>query len=242
MIGIILAAGDGTRLKKSSNEDCCKPLTKINEKSLITYALDNLVQLKIPEAYIVIGKEGALIKNVIGNEYDNIKLHYVYQQEQKGLMNAFMQALKVIDDNETVILQLSDELFVDLKIEAIKNTVEMGKFDFYCGVTYEEDPQKIKNNFSVETNDEALLVKCTEKPQVVVNNIKGTGFSVFNGQAQKLIKETYETNPDKLYDLCDSFNYLVESGLSGTTFLVAEKEFNINTLSDLTEAESVLKN
>ena len=242
MIGIILAAGDGTRLKKSSNEDCCKPLTKINEKSLITYALDNLVQLKIPEAYIVIGKEGALIKNVIGNEYNNIKLHYVYQQEQKGLMNAFMQALNVIDDNETVILQLSDELFVDLKIEAIKNIVEMGKFDFYCGVTYEENPQKIKNNFSVETNDEALLVKCTEKPQVVVNNIKGTGFSVFNGQAQKLIKETYETNPDKLYDLCDSFNYLVESGLSGTTFLVAEKEFNINTLSDLTEAESVLKN
>ena len=43
---------------------------KINEKSLITYALDNLVQLKIPEAYIVIGKEGALIKNVIGNEYN----------------------------------------------------------------------------------------------------------------------------------------------------------------------------
>ncbi len=241
MIGIILAAGDGTRLKKSSNEDCCKPLTKINEKSLITYALDNLVQLKIPEAYIVIGKEGALIKNVIGNEYKNIKLHYVYQQEQKGLMNAFMQALKVIDDSETVFLQLSDELFVDMKIEAIKNTVEMGKFDFYCGVTYEENPQKIKNNFSVETNNEALLVKCTEKPQVVVNNIKGTGFSVFNGQAQKLIKETYETNPDKLYDLCDSFNYLVESGFRGTTFLVAEKEFNINTLSDLTEAEIVLK-
>ena len=61
-------------------------------------------------------------------------------------------------------------------------------------------------------------------------------------QVNALIKETYETNPDKLYDLCDSFNYLVESGLSGTTFLVAEKEFNINTLSDLTEAESVLKN
>ena len=242
MIGVILAAGDGKRLKKSSNEDCCKPLTKINEKSLIIYALDNLVRLKIPEAYIVVGKEGTLIRNVVGNEYNNVKLHYVCQQEQKGLMNAFMQALKVIDDKETVVLQLSDEIFVDLKTEGINNAVETGEYDFYCGITYEKNPQKIKNNFSVETNSESLLVKCIEKPQVVVNNIKGTGFSVFNGKAQKLIKETCEASPDKLCDLCDSFNYLTETGLRGTTILVAEREFNINTLSDLTEAESVLKN
>ncbi len=241
MVGVILAAGDGKRLKNSKNEDCCKPLIKLNKKHLITYALDNLAQLNIPEAYIVIGKEGTLIKSAIGSEYEGIKIHYVCQQEQKGLVNAFFQALKVIDSNETVILQLSDEIFVDLNTGSIRNALETGAFDFYCGVTSEENPEKIKNNFSVETDSEGLLIKCTEKPQVVTNNIKGTGFSIFNGKTQEIIKETYESKPEKLYDLCDCFNYLVANH-RGLALTVAKKEFNINTVSDLTEAEVFFKN
>lgn len=241
MVGVILAAGDGKRLKSSSNENRCKPLTEANGKTLIEYALDNLLALKIFKAYIVIGKEGSLIKQAIGDEYKNIEIHYVCQQEQKGLINAFIKALNVINDDETVVLQLSDEIFVNLKTEAIKNALEIEKNDFYCGVTFEENPQKIKNNFSVETDSALLLVKCTEKPEVVIDNVKGTGFSIFNGKTQKLIKETYRLNAEKLYDLCDSFNFLVKSGYHGSALFVAEKEFNINTIADLTEAESYLK-
>lgn len=241
MVGVILAAGDGKRLKNSRNEDCCKPLIELNGKSLITYALDNLMQLKIPEAYIVVGKEGTLIKDAIGNEYENIKLHYVFQLEQKGLMDAFLQALKVIDRDETIILQLSDEIFIDLEVESIKNAVKTENFDFYCGITLEENPEKIKNNFSVETDSDSLLIKCTEKPKVVTDNIKGTGFSIFSAKTQKNIKEIYEINPDKLYDLCDCFNSLVASGCRGLALTVAKKEFNINTVSDLTETEKFFK-
>ncbi len=237
MVGVILAAGDGKRLKNSKDEACCKPLIKINDKNLITFALDNLVQLDITEAYIVIGKEGDLIKNTLGDKYESINLHYVRQQEQIGLMNAFLQALNVMDCNETVVLQLSDEIFVNLNSEQIKSMLKDEKTDFYCGVTLEDNPQKIKNNFSVETDKDFFLIKCTEKPQVVTDNIKGTGFSIFNDKTIGVIKETYETNPEKLFDLCDSFNYLVESGYVGKTFMVADIEFNINTLSDFSEAE-----
>ncbi len=238
MVGVILAAGDGKRLKNSKNEDCCKPLIKIKEKNLITYALDNLVQLDVTEAYIVIGKEGSLIKNAIGDKYENINLHYVHQQEQIGLMNAFLQALNTMSYDETVVLQLADEIFVDLKSESIKNMLQEKNADFYCGVTYEESPEKIKNNFSVETDSSSLLIKCTEKPKIVTDNIKGTGFSIFNGKTVKVIKETYKYEPEKLFDLCDSFNYLVSSGHVGLAFFVAEREFNINTLSDFSEAEN----
>ncbi len=241
MVGVILAAGDGKRLKDSRNDDCCKPLIKLNEKCLITYALDYLVQLKITEAYIVIGKEGALIKSTIGNKYEGIKIHYVCQQEQDGLVNALVQALKTIDCNETVVLQLSDEIFIDLNTELILNTLKTTEYDFYCGVTYEENEEKIKNNFAVEIDSELSIVKCTEKPKVITNNIEGTGFTIFSGKAQKIIKETYESEPDKLYDLCDCFNYLVANH-RGLALFIAGKEFNINTVSDLTEAESFLNN
>ncbi len=241
MVGVILAAGDGKRLKSSGNEDCCKPLTKINGKSLITYALDNLVKLKIKKAYIVIGKEGALIQDAIGDKYENINLHYVVQQEQNGLVDAFVQALKVIDHNETVVLQLSDEIFVDLQSDAIRNVIENKNFDFYCGITFEENLEKIRNNFSVEINSDSLLVKCIEKPKTVTNNIKGTGFSIFSGKTQKIIKDVYESKSHNLYDLCDCFNYLVAFDYRGLAITVAKKEFNINTVADLIEAEDELK-
>ncbi len=241
MIGVILAAGDGTRLKKSTGQDICKPLMKINNTHLIEFALNNLIELSAAEVYIVVGKQGDLIKDAIGDNYQGLTIHYVCQQEQKGLMNALVQALKVIDSDEAVILQLSDEILAGLNTEAIKSVLKYEASDFYCGVTFEENPQKIKNNFSVETDENSVIVKCIEKPQVVTNNIKGTGFTIFSGKVQKLIKETYEFEPNKLYDLCDSFNYLTALGYIGSALFVAEREFNINTGADLTEAEAFFR-
>lgn len=236
MIGVILAAGDGTRLKESTGQNICKPLRKINNKYLLEFSLDNLIELEANEVYIVVGKQGGLIKEAFGDKYNSLNLHYVSQKEQKGLMNAFVEALNVMNCDDTVILQLSDEIFIDLKFEEIKKALQKD-FDFYCGITFEDDAQKIKNNFSVEADNESKLINCIEKPQVVINNIKGTGFTVFGLKTLEIIK----THPE-LRDLCDSFNYLTENGYKGFTLNIAEREFNINTLEDLTEAEDCLKN
>ena len=67
MIGVILAAGDGKRLKKSSSEDSCKPLIKIKGKRLIEYSLDNLIELDVEKAFIVVGKDDRdeVMKNIM---------------------------------------------------------------------------------------------------------------------------------------------------------------------------------
>ena len=237
MIGVILAAGNGTRLSVSTGQNVCKALRKINNLHLIEFALNNLIELKANEAFVVIGKQGDLIKETIGDEYKGLPIHYVCQKEQKGLMNAFMEALDVMECDETVLLQLSDEILVNLNTEEIKTALKNSEIDFYCGVTKEENIQKIKNNFSVETNEDSVLVKCIEKPQVVTNNIKGTGFTIFSDKMLGIIR----SNSDKLHELCDCFNYLTEKGYCGVALNVAEREFNINTMDDLREAEEFLK-
>ena len=241
MIGVILAAGDGKRLKKSSKEDCCKPLIKTNRKRLIEYALDNLVELGAVEAYVVVGKESGLIKNTLGNEYRGLKIRYVVQQEQNGLIDAFKQAVKVSGYNETVLLQLSDEIFTELKIEQIRNYIENGNYDFYCGITYEDDTEKIKNNFSVEIYDGGFIKECIEKPEKVINNIKGTGFCIFRGDALKILINKNSEEAELLYDLCDYINYLVAKKYKGLALHIAEKEFNINTFADLLEVQNFLE-
>ena len=238
MIGVILAGGDGTRLRTSTGQDICKSLRKIKDKYFIEFALDYLIETGVEIAYIVVGKQGDLIKAALGNTYGNVAIEYVYQPQQIGLVNAFVQALNIINCDEPIILQLADEIFVKLNTEAVRNAFKTENIAFYCGVTPDENVDKIRNNFSVETDESSFLVKCTEKPEVVVNNVKGTGFSIFSSEAWKIIKEKYESDPDSFRDLCDCFNYFAVSGYKGLVFNVAEREFNINTSSDLSEAES----
>lgn len=241
MVGVILAAGDGSRLQKGCEAVCCKPLTKIKDKALILYALDNLSELKVQKAYIVVGKQGDLIKSALGDEYKGISLEFVHQPQQKGLMNAFLTALNIIEGEKPVVLQLADEIFIDFKGESVKNSVTSMDCDFYCGITFEEDSEKIKGNFSVELKEDSLLTRCVEKPKTVINNIKGTGFTVFGPCVQGVIKELYKSAEGQLPDLCDCFNYLIEKGYYGKALVIAQKEFNINTVDDLYEAEACLK-
>ncbi len=237
MVGVILAAGDGKRLKDSSNEDCCKPLIRINEKRLIGYALDNLVELGIDKAYIVVGKEGDLIIKALGYKYRGIKLCYVVQSEQAGLINAFIQAVNIVGCDEPVVLQLSDEIFINFKGSEMKNCIETDLYDFYCGITFEDNPEKIRRNYSVDIDNNQAIRKCVEKPVVVTNDIKGTGFCVFNSEAlQVLISDNNEKST--LCDLCDYINLLISQSKKGLALHIAEKEFNVNTFADLFEAQN----
>lgn len=239
MIGIILAAGNGTRLKKSSGENCCKVLEQVNDIRLIEFALNNLIELNVDNVFIVVGKDGELIKSTIGNKYKELNIEYTYQAEQIGLINALMQVLKTIESDD-VVLQLADEIFIGLKSADIKKIIANEEYNFGCGITYETDPQKIKANYSVETDENMVIEKCTEKPQQIINNLKGTGFCIFRKDALDLLKETYDEQNNTPNDLCDFVNLLVAAGRKGVAFCLADKEFNINTMADLTEATKYL--
>lgn len=242
MVGIILAAGDGTRLKNSTGQAPCKVLQKVNNTHLIEFALNNLIALNVTDALVVIGKYGDLIKSAIGDEYKGLKITYVCQSNQLGLGNAFVQALKQMPSADDIILQLADEIFVDFKSEDIKKLIDSDEYDFYCGVTYEKDREKIKANYSVETDENLLIKKCTEKPAVVENDMKGTGFCIFKSEALQYLKNKYNETDNTPSDLCDYMNCLVREGRKGLAFCLAEREFNINTVSDLAEAREFFVN
>ncbi len=239
MIGIILAAGDGTRLKKSSGENCCKVLKKVNNIHLLEFSLNNLIELDVTDVFIVVGKDGNIIKNIIGNDYKGLKITYVHQPYQKGLINALIQVLSVVNADD-VVLQLADEIFIEFKSQSIKNLIEANEYSFYCGITYENDPLKIRGNYSIETDENMLVEKCVEKPKNVVNNLKGTGFCIFRNNVLCLLKEIYNETNNAPNDLCDFINLLVAQKINGLAFIVAEREFNINTVADLTQVTDFL--
>ena len=241
MIGVILAAGDGTRLKIPSDSADCKALKKANQKCLIEYALNNLIDLNIDNAIIVVGKHGNLIRSFLGNKYKGINISYVTQQKQNGLINAFIQAIKVIPSHKDVVLQLADEIFVNFDVNSVQKYIDNTDYIFSCGITYENNPDKIKSNFSIDLNENQTIIKCTEKPMVVTNNIKGTGFCIFKKEALQNLLKLYDEEKNTPNDLCDYINFLTTHNKKCGVFLVADKEFNINTKTDLEEADLFLQ-
>lgn len=239
MIGVILAAGNGSRLKESKGEQCCKILEKVSNQRLIEFALKNLVELKINKVLVVVGEHGDLIRQEIGNSYENMDITYIPQSSQLGLINAFVQALPYIN-NETVVFQLADEIFVEMKADAINQCLASAT-DFYCGITYEQSPDKIKGNFSVEIDSHGNIKKCVEKPTQIINNIKGTGFCIFKSAATDFLSTVYNEVENTPYDLCDFINLMTTNNICGKILEIAKKEFNINTMADLEEAQLFLK-
>lgn len=232
MIGLILAAGDGTRLFGHSPEGGCKPLVEVNGKKLLSYSLDNLLLLGIEKAVIVVGRYKDWIEDVYGDNYHGISLIYAVQEKPKGLVNAILSAKRFIDDD--FILQLSDELFVGFDPHI---SYPDDNSDFFIGYVKEPDEEKIKANYSIEHDKNGKVFKCIEKPSVVDNDMKGTGFCVFKKRTIDLLAAVYDKETNRPNDLCDFINLLVDRSLTGRTFEVAEKEINVNTLNDYHHAE-----
>lgn len=113
MQAVILAAGMGTRLRPMT-ETLPKALIPVGKKPLLYYSLDNLNKLKIKDVIIVTGYHEKLIKNILSNQYQDIKITYIRNDRysETGSMYSFSQTRELL--HEDVILLESDLLY-DIK-------------------------------------------------------------------------------------------------------------------------------
>ncbi|MBQ6163668.1 MAG: NTP transferase domain-containing protein [Clostridia bacterium] len=237
MVGVVLAAGSGSRFIEEYGAELCKALVKVGGRPIIEYSLENLFRMKVERIYIVVGKYADDIKGTVGKEYRSIPVIYVSQESPVGLINALSKTLFYFDDNMTV--QLGDEIFLGADIPGLCREIESGRYDFHCCITREEDEENIKKNYSVELDGEFRLLRCTEKPKTVPNLYKGTGFCVFSRACVRFLRERYNQTTNFPFDLCDYMNALIAAGKIGKCFLLSGREINVNTVSDFNYAKSV---
>ena len=89
MKAIILAAGRGRRLKEAT-EPVNKCMLKFNGRHLIEYSLESARLSSVDEIIIVVGYHAEDIINTYGINYRDIRVQYVIQEDQKGLVDAMV--------------------------------------------------------------------------------------------------------------------------------------------------------
>ena len=101
MKALILAGGRGSRLNKLT-EGKNKSMIQLFEKPLIEYNLEHAIEASVSEIVIVVGYQKEEVMRFVGSEYSGIKVKYVVQKEQKGLVNAIECAKEAIGKSDFI--------------------------------------------------------------------------------------------------------------------------------------------
>ena len=147
MDALILAAGYGMRMENLT-KDTPKPLLKIKNKTLISYAIDLIKNMSFDKIYINTHYKHNMLEKFVSENYPDISISY----EETILGTG--GGIKNIQRNDTVILNtdnLWDQSFENELEKSIKFFDENKSFDSVLLINSKN------NNFDLEVNNEGLI-------------------------------------------------------------------------------------
>ncbi|WP_255150875.1 sugar phosphate nucleotidyltransferase [Halorarius halobius] len=95
--GVVLAAGEGTRLRPLTRNRP-KPMLPAANRPILEYVLDALVEAGLDELVLVVGYRRERVQEHFGPTYRGVPLTYVAQEKQLGSGHALLQAREVVDE------------------------------------------------------------------------------------------------------------------------------------------------
>jgi len=231
MKGIILAGGEGNRLKPLTNY-LNKHFLPVYNHPIIHYPLLTLLNAGITEILLISGKNhaGAFL-NYLGSGKDyNCHIYYEVQEEPLGIAHAISLAEHFVgNDNMTVIL--GDNIFEDNFSEDIKN--------FKKGANIFLKEVKDPNRFGVPEIKENKIINIEEKPTNPKSEYAVTGLYVYDNNVFNIIK-TLKPSQRGEYEITDVNNAYIKNNQMG--FSVLKKSWtDAGTFESLFEANKIMR-
>lgn len=235
---VILAAGQGTRMKSS----LYKVLHPILEKPMLEYVLDALHAVSIDELITVVGHGAEKVKETVGS-----RSQFVVQEEQLGTAHAVMQAenillnkkgttLVVCGDTPLITEETFQRLFDYHEKTSSKATILTTKIDEPFG--YGRILRDASGN--VERIVEEKDATDVEKQVKEIN----TGTYCFDNEFLfEALKQVGNDNAQGEYYLPDVIEILQKQGEIVSAYVTedAEETIGINDRVALVEAEAIMK-
>lgn len=179
MKGIILAGGNGTRLRPLTSA-VSKQLLPVYDKPMIYYPLSVLMLAGIREVLIITTpRDLELYRSLLedGSQI-GISIEYRAQSEPKGLADAFILGADFIGQS-SVMLVLGDNIFWGLGFtNTLQSSIQNNPGATIFG--YEvKDPERFG---VVECDDSGQVLSIQEKPEAPASNIAITGLYIFDNK------------------------------------------------------------
>jgi glucose-1-phosphate thymidylyltransferase len=207
MKAIIPLAGKGTRLRPHTHLTP-KPLLEVGGRPVMSYILDDLIELGIDEVVFIVGYLGDVIRDYIAKEYPSIRAHYVVQEVQDGTAGAIKLAEPWADEELLI-------LFVDTIFDADLSLVKRLSPE-YAGVIWAKEVEDYQRFGVIITDGGDTMRRIVEKPKEPVSKLANIGLYFIRdfGLLFEGIHHTLQspTGPGGEYFLTDAFQYMVDHG------------------------------
>jgi UDP-N-acetylglucosamine diphosphorylase / glucose-1-phosphate thymidylyltransferase / UDP-N-acetylgalactosamine diphosphorylase / glucosamine-1-phosphate N-acetyltransferase / galactosamine-1-phosphate N-acetyltransferase len=234
-VGIIMAAGKGTRMKPLT-ETTPKPLAQIKSgQTLLEINLDKLLDI-VDEFVIVVNYLGQQIVDKIGSSYKSKPVIYAWTQTPTtGTFDAFRQGIYADSSFKTnlasFVVTNSDNVLDTEYYQILDNHITQKPEQPALIATETEDNEVLSASgvFVVDENSE--LVSVVEKPQQYVSNLVNLGLYYFPNFVFDFVNSVRpETNQEEfitdLFEACNAH--------SRVKILSANADYSlISTVKDL---------
>ena len=231
VIGVILAAGKGTRLQPFS-ERYPKPILPILGKPLIQHQVERLREVGVRQVIVVIGHLGFEIVRALGDGHElGVTIEYVDQGPTLGIAHAVSKLDGKVD--RPFMLFLGDIFFLH---DDLSRMVDMlGPDDVHGVLAVKEEPsiEAIRRNFVVLEDDDGFVKRVIEKPQYSTSHLKGCGLYLFDPRFFDAVRRTPRTAMRDEYEITDAIQIFLDDGHRVRAARVVQDDLNLSFPADL---------
>ena len=234
---LILAAGQGTRMKSNTS----KVLHKVLGKPLVAYPMKAAKEIGAEEVCLIVGHKAEDVQCELG---DSVK--YVLQKEQLGTGHAVMQAMSFIESADEILILCGDTPLVTA------STLK-GMVDFHHennnSLTVLSAIMKDSTGYGRIVRDaNGNLVKIVEQKDAndsekAIKEVNG-GMYICNAERLKYaLTKITNNNVQNEYYLTDTIEILLKEGEKVNAFATGESDdiSGVNSRIQLSEVTTIMK-
>ena len=231
LMGVILAAGKGTRMRPFS-EDYPKPILPIAGRPLLHYQVEAMRELGIRDIVVVIGHLGYKVVRALGDGSElGVRLRYVEQEHTLGIAHAVSRLEPFVD--RPFFLFLGDIFFDTENLGSMVEMFRGTETDAVLAVKREPDIEAIKRNFVVHLGPDGVIRRVIEKPRHPRTDLKGCGLYLFDVSFFDAVRRTPRTAMRDEYEITDAIQTYIDDGFRVRSAEVIRDDLNISYPEDL---------
>ncbi|MFP3896827.1 MAG: bifunctional UDP-N-acetylglucosamine diphosphorylase/glucosamine-1-phosphate N-acetyltransferase GlmU [Anaerolineales bacterium] len=235
---VILAAGEGTRMKSSRP----KVLHPVVGRPMLLWAVDKARALGAEEVVLVVGEGAEAVKETVGSD-----VRYVLQAEQLGTGHAALQAREALAGRADSVLVLYADMPA-LRVETLRRLVRRHQAR-QPAVTMLSVTSEDSMGFGRVVRDEAgnvreIVEEAVAGPEILAIEELNCGVYCFDAAwLWERLPDVPVTQPKGEYYLTDMVGLAVEDGrpVDAVTIGDVEEVQGINTRVHLARAEGILR-
>lgn len=202
MDAVILAAGEGTRLRPLTSTRP-KPMLPVGGKTILEWGLEALAAGGVDKAVIVVGYKKEAISGFFGKKYLGMRIEYVEQKEQLGTAHAVSMAEGKVSGDFYVMngdLLVSQDL-----IRKFRNDHKKAKAKNSMCLVEVSDPKQ----FGIVELKGNLVKGIEEKPQKPKSNLANAGIYLFGQEIFDEIRKVKKSERLE-YEITCAIEMLIE--------------------------------